>query len=663
MRVVYRGDSGRLGTSISFAISGGIHGLALAWVALGPALRVPEAPQSLYDREIRPDEARIVWYNLRDRLPEISPGRARRDVRAPRARVRATQPLAAGARDDARPPQMIWMPDAPEIAPVRPQPLPNVVAVMPSRPVRPFVPPSGEPKPQPAQAPVLPDAPRVAVSAENTALPFAAPNPRLTRAFTPPPEARRAVHSPVLPDAPRVAMSAETTALPFAAPNPRLMRAFTPPPEVRRGVHSPVLPDAPRVAMSAETTGLPFAAPNPRLTRAFTPPPGVRRAVHSPVLPDAPRVAVSAENTALPFAAPNPRLTRAFTPPEVRRAAQSPVLPEAPRVAMNAETPGLPFAAPNPRLTRAFTPPPGVRRAVHSPVLPDAPRVAISAETPGLPFAAPNSRITRAFTPPEVRRAAHSPVLPDAPESPADGGSQAELAIAGLNPANTRDIPPPPGSRQAGFSAGPQPHPGNADIAEASPGPAIVVPGLLARGQSEPTRPTLVAGLAPTSPHNLAEAARMTDPRTLPAPSRPGAPAVAAAPDPMLAGRVVYRIAIQMPNVTSYIGSWIVWFAERVPRPGTEIRAPVALRKVDPKYMAAAVAERVEGKVRLAAVIHSDGRIDSIILLQGIDPRLDRSAEEALAKWAFEPALRDGVPIDVDAVFEVPFQLAPRPHR
>ena len=48
----------------------------------------------------------------------------------------------------------------------------------------------------------------------------------------------------------------------------------------------------------------------------------------------------------------------------------------------------------------------------------------------------------------------------------------------------------------------------------------------------------------------------------------------------------------------------MVWFAEREPVPGAaavDMRAPVPLRKVDPKYVAAAAAERVEGTVRLAA--------------------------------------------------------------
>jgi len=90
------------------------------------------------------------------------------------------------------------------------------------------------------------------------------------------------------------------------------------------------------------------------------------------------------------------------------------------------------------------------------------------------------------------------------------------------------------------------------------------------------------------------------------------------------------------------------------------LKPPVPLRKVDPKYVPAAVEERVEGKVRLAAVIRKNGRVDAVELLRGLDNRLDQSAAEALAKWEFEPAQLNGVPIELDAVFDIPFHLAPR---
>jgi TonB family protein len=263
------------------------------------------------------------------------------------------------------------------------------------------------------------------------------------------------------------------------------------------------------------------------------------------------------------------------------------------------------------------------------------------------------------------------PAMPSAPPAisaepataPPVAGATAEatLAIVGLNPAKTIQVPAPPGSRSAGFSAGPQPR------EEGSRGDNRIallnVPGLVVKGGARDTQPTLVANFSPTSRENLLAAARvsMGTAPNLPVESRA---ARAVPPDARFNGRVVYSIAIQMPNVTSFSGSWLVWFAEREPLPGAapqQMQPPAVVRKVDPKYIAAAAAERVEGTVRLFGVIRKDGHVGGISLVRQLDERLDRSAQEALAKWEFVPALRDGVAVDVDALFEIPFHLAPRP--
>jgi TonB family protein len=272
------------------------------------------------------------------------------------------------------------------------------------------------------------------------------------------------------------------------------------------------------------------------------------------------------------------------------------------------------------------------------------------------------------------------PAAPDigAPPVPVSlsnqASNQASLAIVGLNPANTTVVPAPPGSREAGFSAGTVVRP-EGGMGGSHSGAQVAVPGLLLRGGVKDNQPTLVANFSPTSRENLLAASRMALGST-PAATTPSAELRATrasgAPDPHLAGRMVYTVAIQMPNVTSYSGSWIVWFAVREAVTGNSadsdpagsapaIRPPLPLRKVDPKYVQSAVSDRVEGKVRLRAVIRKDGQVDSVVLVQGVDERLDRSAGEALAKWAFEPAMRNGSPVDVDAVFEIPFRLAPKP--
>src|SRR5437667_2184921 len=138
MSTAGRAETSRLRTSGPFVVSLSFHGGILLWVALGPSL--PEPARTIYDQEIRPHEKKIVWYNLRDKLPEVAPSVSREDRLPVRARVKSAQTLLAGNKDDPAPAPMIWMP-GPEVAIPKPVPLPNVVAVAPPPPklVRPWV--------------------------------------------------------------------------------------------------------------------------------------------------------------------------------------------------------------------------------------------------------------------------------------------------------------------------------------------------------------------------------------------------------------------------------------------------------------------------------------------------------------------------------------------
>ncbi len=118
-----------------------------------------------------------------------------------------------------------------------------------------------------------------------------------------------------------------------------------------------------------------------------------------------------------------------------------------------------------------------------------------------------------------------------------------------------------------------------------------------------------------------------------------------------------YSLVLNMPNLTSATGSWIVRFAElkqsdnKVP-----IAAPVALSKVDPAYPADAMRDNVEGTVTLYAVIHADGTVSGIKVLGSVDPRLDQAAERALARWQFRPGTKAGEPVELEAVVMIPFR-------
>lgn len=558
-----------------FTASAAAHAAVLGWVALAPL--VPPPRPSLYDQEIRPYENKIVWYNLNERLPEISP--AQRDTRPARARTPSRQILVAGPRDDPRAPQLIFTP-APEIERQPMVPAPNVVALAPAaRPLRDFTMPPELVHPKPAE-PSLPEAPAAPIVElkEIAVAPPAGPRPR---PFMPPAEEHPASAVKMLPSAPELAMPVD--------------RAATP----------PLLP------------------PVQTARRTFIPP---VEAAHAPVaqpanLPAAPAIEGRSASTVPLLGAAAARPLRPFAGPAAEHATEQPAveLPAAPQVATNIAIEAA--ALPEMRLARVLR-----------------------------PFAAP----ARQPHPVPAASLAEAPAAENRP-------TQAALAIVSPFPVHEAPISAPNSSQPAGFSQGPRPRAEGGDSsADAS---QLTVPGLLVRNGSKDTQPTLLAALEPpTSRSNLSAAVKAVE-AIVPGAADSSALRVTSAPDPRLAGRVVYSVAIQMPNVSSYSGSWIVWFAEREPQRGQAVpnmQAPVPLRKVDPKYFQAAVAEKVEGKVRLAGVIRKDGHVDGIELVQHLDSRLDQSSLEALAKWEFAPALRNGIPIDVDAVFEIPFHIAPK---
>ena len=152
------------------------------------------------------------------------------------------------------------------------------------------------------------------------------------------------------------------------------------------------------------------------------------------------------------------------------------------------------------------------------------------------------------------------------------------------------------------------------------------------------------------------------------APQRNGPPNFAnlpagAQPEQVFASKKIYKMLVNMPNLNSATGSWILNFSElRVNAEGPRISsshlsAPVPLRKVDPKYPPSLMSERVEGEVVLYAVIRSDGTVDSIQLVHGIDEQLDENAMQALSQWKFQPAARQGSPVELEAIVHIPFRL------
>lgn len=335
-----------------------------------------------------------------------------------------------------------------------------------------------------------------------------------------------------------------------------------------------------------------------------------------------------------------------ITPPDLAR-------PEPAKI----DTPDAPDAAAAPPLEAAKLP---IAKLPPKPYVPPPPRVAPeprkiadATEVPPLAPNLPNADVPavklppRAFKPPTPAPAKPTPIV----AAPAE----VTIAIAGLNPVTT-PVKLPAASSPAQFAAGQTLRSSGATTDGDSKG--LVVPDLYADGSKKPDLLAMVTA-APGSKAFVARG-EATVPAVAP---HPMATRVSSAPDHRFNGRDVYMMAIQMSNLTSASGSWLIWYSPRSMDSTAlaQLTPPVPFRKVDPKYTPSAISDRVEGKVQLFCVIGRGGTVSSIELVRGADERLNQSAEEALAKWEFYPATRNGQAVDVDVVVEIPFVLAPPP--
>src|SRR5579862_1968898 len=190
---------------------------------------------------------------------------------------------------------------------------------------------------------------------------------------------------------------------------------------------------------------------------------------------------------------------------------------------------------------------------------------------------------------------------------------------------------------------------------------------------SLPAAISITGGSAPSSRGGIApsgsrlNALNLNPPNSYqpPSSSRRGPPNVSALdpslpPEKILSGGEVYTMQVNLPNLTSASGSWILSFAEldEDDRPTVareRLAGPVPIRKADPKYPSDLIKAHVQGEVVLYGIIRKDGSVDSIQVVRGLDPQLDKNAIQALSEWKFRPATRAGVPVDVEAVVHIPF--------
>jgi periplasmic protein TonB len=92
-------------------------------------------------------------------------------------------------------------------------------------------------------------------------------------------------------------------------------------------------------------------------------------------------------------------------------------------------------------------------------------------------------------------------------------------------------------------------------------------------------------------------------------------------------------------------------------RVGGGVSAPRPISTPDPEYSEEARKAKYQGTCVLWLVVGPDGKPRDIRIARSLGLGLDEKAVEAVKRWMFEPALKDGRPVAVQINVEVSFRL------
>jgi TonB family protein len=96
---------------------------------------------------------------------------------------------------------------------------------------------------------------------------------------------------------------------------------------------------------------------------------------------------------------------------------------------------------------------------------------------------------------------------------------------------------------------------------------------------------------------------------------------------------------------------------EKVYRVGDGVTPPVPIHSPGPQYSKQARHAKLEGVCILWLVVGADGLPRDIRVKRTLGLGLDEKAIDAVKKWRFKPAVKDGNPVAVEVSVQVNFHL------
>jgi hypothetical protein len=129
----------------------------------------------------------------------------------------------------------------------------------------------------------------------------------------------------------------------------------------------------------------------------------------------------------------------------------------------------------------------------------------------------------------------------------------------------------------------------------------------------------------------------------------------------VLHGDKIYTVYFSMPGK-----SWILQYCARDAAPPVDSATRVVEIHIQPPLLPPAAIEQFDFHrppeppdsahtlIILHGIMHEDGSVSDLEVVQGVDSLSDAAARAAFARWKFKPAVRAGAPVALEILVGIP---------
>jgi protein TonB len=121
--------------------------------------------------------------------------------------------------------------------------------------------------------------------------------------------------------------------------------------------------------------------------------------------------------------------------------------------------------------------------------------------------------------------------------------------------------------------------------------------------------------------------------------------------------QIMLRVTLAGAGLALASGTAAAQDGDKRLRVASELQQAKLVSTQMPVYPVLARRGRIEGTVRLNAVIDREGKVTKVESVSG-HPVLDQAAKEAVSKWRYKPTVLNGEAVEVVTTIDVVFKLS-----